>query len=66
MGIKYSMEGFIKYLKINMMGNSKFTDHNASGRSLIILRSQMTTKTFRINTVHVLQGMIKLMYIKTV
>ncbi len=38
MGIKYSMEGFIKYLKINMVGNSKrgFTNHNASGRSLIL------------------------------
>ncbi len=36
MGIKYSMEGFIKYLKINTVGNWKrgFTDHNASGRSL--------------------------------
>ncbi len=43
MGIKYSMEGFIKYLKINTVGNSKrrFTDHNASGRSLI-LRSVIT------------------------
>ncbi len=43
MGIKYSMEGFIKYKKINMVGNSKrgFTDHNASGRSLI-LRSVIT------------------------
>ncbi len=40
MGNKYSMEGFIKYVKINTVGNSKqgFTDHNASGRS-IILRS---------------------------
>ncbi len=39
MGIKYSMEGFIKYLKINTVGNSKggFIDHNASGRSLILL-----------------------------
>ncbi len=38
MGIKYSMEGFIKYFKINMVGNSKqgFTDHNASRRSLIL------------------------------
>ncbi len=38
MGIKYSMEGFIKYLKINTVGNSKrgFTNHNASGRSLIL------------------------------
>ncbi len=37
MGIKYSMEGFIKYLKINTVGNVKrgFTDHNASGRSYI-------------------------------
>ncbi len=37
MGIKYSMEGFIKYLKINMVGYSKpgFTDLNASRRSLI-------------------------------
>ncbi len=34
MEMKYSMEWFIKYLKINMVGNSKqgFTDHNASGR----------------------------------
>ncbi len=38
MGIKYSMKGFIKYLKINTVGNSKrwFTDHNASRRSLIL------------------------------
>ncbi len=44
MGIKYSMEGFITYLKINTVGNSKrgFIDHNTSGRSLI-LRSRMTT-----------------------
>ncbi len=30
--------GFIKYLKINTVGNSKggLTDHNASGRSLIL------------------------------
>ncbi len=37
------MEGFIKYLKIKMVGNSKrgFTDHNASGRSFI-LRSVIT------------------------
>ncbi len=43
MGIKYSMEGFIKYLKINMVGNSKrgFTDHNAS-RGSLILRSGIT------------------------
>ncbi len=43
MGIKYSMEGFIKYLKINVVVNSKrgFTDLNASGRSLI-LRSVIT------------------------
>ncbi len=45
MGIKYSMEGFIKYLKINTVGNvnskREFTDHNASGRSLI-LRSVIT------------------------
>ncbi len=36
MGIKYSMEGFVKYLIINTMGNSKrgFTDHNASRRGL--------------------------------
>ncbi len=36
MGIKYYMEGFIKYLIINTVGNLKqgFTDHNASGRSL--------------------------------
>ncbi len=38
MGIKYSMEGFIKYFDTNTMGNSKrgFTDHNASARSLIL------------------------------
>ncbi len=38
MGIQYSMEGFIKYKKKNTVGNSKrgFTDHNASGRSLIL------------------------------
>ncbi len=43
MGIKYSMEGFIKYLKINKVGNSNrgFTDHNANGRSLK-LRSVIT------------------------
>ncbi len=39
MGIKYSMEGFIKYLKINKVGNLKrgFTDRNTSGRSLILV-----------------------------
>ncbi len=39
MGIIYSMERFIKYFKINMMGNSNegFIDHYASGRSLILL-----------------------------
>ncbi len=33
MGMKYSMEGFIKYFKINTLSNSKrgFTDHNARG-----------------------------------
>ncbi len=38
MGIRYSMEGFIKYLKINAVGNLKrgFLDHNESGRSLIL------------------------------
>ncbi len=43
MGIKYSMEGFIKYLKINTVGHAKrgLTAHNASGRSLI-LRSVIT------------------------
>ncbi len=32
------MEGFVKYLIINTVGNSKrgFTEHNASGRSLIL------------------------------
>ncbi len=36
MGIKYSMEGFIKYFKINTVGNLKrgFKDHN--GRSLTL------------------------------
>ncbi len=59
MGIKYSMEGFIKHLIINTVGNWNrgFIDHNASGRSLIS-RSQRTT--CRINTVHVSQGMIKM------
>ncbi len=39
MGIIYSMEGFVKYLIINTMGNSKrgFTDHNAKQE-----RSQIT------------------------
>ncbi len=43
MGIKYCMEGFIKYLKIYMVGHSNqgFTDHSVSGRSLI-LRSVIT------------------------
>ncbi len=43
MGIKYSMEEFIKYKKKNKVGISKrgFTDHNTSGRSLI-LRSVIT------------------------
>ncbi len=43
MGIVYSMEGFIKYFKINTVGNSNkgFIDHYASGRSLI-LRSVIT------------------------
>ncbi len=38
MGIKYSMEGFIIYLKLNTVGNSKrgFTDHHASRRSLTV------------------------------
>ncbi len=38
MGINYSMEGFIIYLKIITVGNLKggFTDHNASGKSLIL------------------------------
>ncbi len=64
MGIKYSMEGFIKYLKINTVGNSKrgFTDHNASRRSLI-LRSVIMIMDDNINTVHVSQGTIKLIYI---
>ncbi len=66
MGMKYSMEGFIKYLKINTVCNSKwgFTDHNASGRSLILRRSSRSRMTTcRINTVHVSQGTIQLMYI---
>ncbi len=44
MAIKYCMEGFIKYLNINTVGNSKrgFIDHDTSGRSLI-LRSRMIT-----------------------
>ncbi len=38
MGIKHSMERFIKYLKINKEDNSKreFADLNASRRSLIL------------------------------
>ncbi len=63
---KCSMEGFIKYLKINTVGNSKrgFTDLNASRRSLILRSSSWSwMTTCRINTVHVSQGMIKLMYI---
>ncbi len=38
MGIKYSMEGFLKSVKINTVRNSKrgFTDHNASSRSLLL------------------------------
>ncbi len=38
MGIKYSMEGFTKYLIINTVGNTKrgFTDLNSSGRNLIL------------------------------
>ncbi len=34
----YSMEGFIQYLQINTVGNTKqgFTDHNASRKSLIL------------------------------
>ncbi len=41
MGIKYSMEGFTKYLKINTVGNSKreFTDHNESVEYLGTFRS---------------------------
>ncbi len=48
MGIKYSMEGFINYLKINTVGNLKrgFTNHNASGRSLI-LRLVITDRSIR-------------------
>ncbi len=65
MGIKYSMEGFIKYFKINTVGNSKrgFTDHNASGISLILRSSRSRMTTCSINTVPVSQGTIKLMYI---
>ncbi len=66
MGIKYSMEGFIKYLKINTVGKS------SEGLQITMQagevsyysqssRSRMTTR--RINTVHVSQGTIKLMYI---
>ncbi len=66
MGIKYYMEGFIKYLIINTVGNSKggFTDHNASGRSLI-LRSVNTIVNYNMQDQHcsVPQGTIKLMYI---
>ncbi len=41
MGIKYSMEGFIKYLIINTKGNSK-RDHNASWRSLILRSGEVS------------------------
>ncbi len=54
MGIKHSMERFIKKIKINKEGNSKreFTDLNASGRSLIL------------QSVHLSQGaLITLMHI---
>ncbi len=56
MGMKNSMEEFIRFLIINTVGNSKreFTDLNACGKSLI-LQSRMT--------LHVSQGTIKLMYI---
>ncbi len=59
MGIKYSIEGFIKYLIINTVGNSKrgLTDLDASERSLE--KSRMTT--CRINPVP--QSTVKLMYI---
>ncbi len=62
MGIKYSMEGFITYLTINTVGNWKrgFIDHNTSVINLI-LRSRMIT--CRINTVHVSQRTITLIYI---
>ncbi len=59
MGMKYSMEGFIKYLQINKSKRG-FKDHNASGKSLI-LWSVVTMVDD--NTVHVSQGTIKLMYI---
>ncbi len=62
----YSMEGFIQYLKINTVGNTKqgFTDHNASRKSLILRLSSRSRMTIcRINTDHVSQGTIKLMYI---
>ncbi len=57
MGIKYFMEGFIKYLKINTVGNSKggFINHNASGEVSYYGRSSRSRMTTcRINTVHVL------------
>ncbi len=59
MGIKYSMEGFIKYLMINTVGNSKrrFTDHKGETHIMI------ADDNMQINTVHVPQGMIQLMYI---
>ncbi len=66
MGIKYSMEGFIKYFKINTVGKSKrgFTDHNANGEASYYGRSSRSRMTTcRINTVHVSQGTTKLMYI---
>ncbi len=65
MRIKYSMEGFIKYKKIDRVGNLKprFTDLNASRRSLILRSSRSRMTTCRINTVHVSQIMIKLIHL---
>ncbi len=59
MGFKYSMEGFMKYVLINTVVNSK------QGFTGLILRSVITIAddNMQINTVHVSQGTIKLMYI---
>ncbi len=67
MGMKYSMEGFIKYFKLNTVGNSKLDGLQIKMHAVEVSyygrlsQSRMTTS--RINTVHVSQGMIKLMYI---
>ncbi len=66
MGMKYSVEEFLKYLKINMVGNMKrgFTDLNTCGRSLILLWSVITIADDNMQDQHFMyRGTIKLMYI---